>query len=280
MRIALGVEYDGRPFSGWQRQTHVSSVQQALETALSGVAGEPIHVVAAGRTDRGVHALAQVVHFDTVAHRPLTAWIRGSNALLPPEVAVLWAREVPEAFHARFSAQFRSYDYLLLNHPVRPALMQGLWGWHHQPLTLEAMRQGASLLLGKHDFSAFRAAECQARTPVKLLHEARVEQLGRRFRFSFRADAFLHHMVRNMVGALVAVGAGRNEPEWITYLLSCKDRTLAAPTFSAEGLYLKEVGYAPEWNLPAVPVRWPAGFVVNGEVDEDTHQDLWAHPSQ
>lgn len=258
----------------------MDSVQKALEIALSRVAGEPINVVAAGRTDRGVHALAQVVHFDTTAHRPLTAWIRGGNALLPPAVAVLWAREVPEVFHARFSAHFRSYDYLLLSHPVRPALMQGLWGWHHQSLVLETMRQGACQLLGEHDFSAFRAAGCQARTPVKCLHEARVEQQGQRFRFSFRADAFLHHMVRNMVGALVAVGAGRNGPEWITHLLSCKDRTLAAPTFSAEGLYLKEVGYAPEWNLPAVPVRWPVGFTMNGEFDEDTHQDLWAHPTR
>ncbi len=280
MRIALGIEYDGRPFSGWQRQPHASSVQQVLETALSGVAAEPVSVVAAGRTDRGVHALAQVVHFDTTAHRPLTAWIRGSNALLPPEVAVLWAREVPETFHARFSAHFRSYDYFLLNHPVRPALMQGLWGWHHQPLILETMRQGASRLLGEHDFSAFRAAECQAKTPVKCLHEVRIDQQGQRFRFFFKADAVLHHMVRNMVGAPVAVGAGRHEPEWIARLLSSRDRTCAAPTFSPEGLYLKEVGYAPEWNLPVVPVRWPVVFAVNGDIDEDTHQDLWAHPTR
>ena len=261
MRIALGVEYDGSGFCGWQRQPGLASVQEALETALGAVAGGAVGVVAAGRTDRGVHASGQVVHFDTQAERPVTAWVRGANALLPPGVAVLWAHPVPDAFHARFSAVSRSYHYLLLNHPVRNALMQGKWGWFHQPLDLARMREAVLLLPGTHDFSAFRAAECQAKTPVKTLHQAEVFRCGPLLQFRFTADAFLQHMVRNMVGALVAVGAGRREPGWVAQLLQCRDRTQGAPTFPADGLYLTGVGYPADWHLPGPATRYHGAFL-------------------
>ncbi|MDE2341804.1 MAG: tRNA pseudouridine(38-40) synthase TruA [Betaproteobacteria bacterium] len=261
MRFALGVEYDGSGFCGWQRQPDQPSVQEALETALGAIAGEPVTVVAAGRTDSGVHASGQVVHFDTQAHRPLTAWVRGTNALLPGGVAVLWAQPVPDSFHARFCAVRRSYQYLLLNHAVRNALMQGKWGWFHQPLDLERMREAARLLLGTHDFSAFRAAECQAKSPVKTLTQAEISIHGSLLRFSFTADAFLQHMVRNMVGALVAVGAGRSAPSWLGSLLESRDRTRGAPTFPPDGLYLTGVGYADEWQLPPPSTRYHGAFM-------------------
>ncbi len=250
MRYALGVEYDGLGYCGWQRQPERLSIQETLETALSGIGSEPINVIAAGRTDRGVHACAQVIHFDTEAQRPLTAWVRGVNALLPPGIAILWAHPVSPEFHARFSARSRSYRYLLLNHPVRPALMAGKLGWYHHELDLDLMRQGARFLLGKQDFSVFRAAECQAKTPLKTLLQAEVAQDGPVFSFSFTADAFLQHMVRNMVGALVMVGRGNEAPAWILELLKSRNRTLAAPTFSPDGLYLTGVGYEAHWNLP------------------------------
>ncbi|NDU92445.1 MAG: tRNA pseudouridine(38-40) synthase TruA [Ferrovum sp.] len=250
MRYALGVEYDGSGYCGWQRQLDRLSVQEALESALSGIANETISVIAAGRTDRGVHACGQVIHFDTQVQRPLTAWVRGVNALLPSGIAILWAHPVPQTFHARFSAHSRSYQYLLLNHPVRPALMAGKLGWYHHKLDLDRMQQGAQFLLGPQDFSAFRAAECQAKTPLKTLLQAEVRQDGPVFRFSFTADAFLQHMVRNMVGALVTVGHGQKTPRWIAELLVSRDRTLAAPTFSPDGLYLTGVGYETHWQLP------------------------------
>lgn len=253
MRIALGVEYDGAPFCGWQRQPHHFSVQAALEQALSKVAGESVTVVTAGRTDRGVHARAQVVHFDTIARRLPFAWVRGSNAHLPKAIAVRWAQPVPEAFHARFCARSRTYEYLLLNRTVRPALLYQKWGWYHQPLHLKLMQEGMLHVLGTHDFSAFRAAECQAKTPVKTMLQAQVERAGDLFYFRFRADAFLQHMVRNLVGALVYVGCGRQAPEWIAALLTGRDRTRAAPTFAPDGLYLTAIEYDPQWQIPKLP---------------------------
>ncbi len=250
MRYALGVEYDGSAYCGWQRQPDRLSIQEVLESALSGIASETVEAIAAGRTDRGVHACSQVIHFDTQAQRPLSAWVRGVNALLPTNIAVLWAHRVPEEFHARFSAHSRTYQYLLLNHPVRPALMSGKMGWYHRRLNLEKMQQGAQFLLGQQDFSAFRAAECQAKTPVKTLFQADVTEDGSVFKFSFTADAFLQHMVRNMVGALVFVGAGRENPSWIHELLKSRNRIFAAPTFSPDGLYLTGVGYEAHWQLP------------------------------
>ena len=250
VRIALGIEYDGSRFCGWQTQTAMCGVQDALQRALAVIAGHPVEVVAAGRTDAGVHATMQVVHFDTVAQRPDSAWVRGVNSFLPDSVVVLWAQPVNAGFHARFSAQTRSYRYLLLNHPVRPAIAAGRIGWFHAPLALAPMQAAAQLLVGTHDFSAFRAAECQAKSPIRTLHSLSVKQTGHRFSFDLSANAFLHHMVRNIVGALVYVGKGKYPPEWVGELLAQRDRSRAAPTFAADGLYLNAVRYAPEWGLP------------------------------
>jgi len=250
MRIALGVEYDGSAFSGWQTQPQGNTVQDALERALCEIAGTPLRVTCAGRTDAGVHATAQVAHADTPVARPENAWVRGVNAHLPDSIAVRWALQVPDEFHARFSARSRSYRYVLVNHAVRPALLAGKVGWFHLPLDVGAMRAGAELLVGEQDFSAFRAAECQAKTPVKTLHEAQVRREGDCIVFDFRASAFLHHMVRNMVGALVYVGKGAHAPEWIAELIASRNRGLAAPTFSPHGLYLSGVEYEARWQLP------------------------------
>ena len=250
MRIALGIEYDGSGFSGWQSQPNGNTVQDVLQTALSKIAGVKLTAHCAGRTDAGVHGIGQVVHIDPTVARPLTAWVRGVNTFLPPSVAVTWAREVDDGFHARFSARGRSYRYLLLNHPVRPALMASRVGWFHLPLDVEAMQAGAERLLGTHDFSAFRAAECQAKTPVKTLRRAEVRRQGDLVTFDFQADAFLHHMVRNLVGSLIFVGKGLRSPEWMSELLEQRDRTLAAPTFAPGGLYFMGVEYEEKWRLP------------------------------
>jgi tRNA pseudouridine38-40 synthase len=253
MRIALGIEYDGSRFCGWQTQPQGCGAQDALERGLAEIAGEPVSTVCAGRTDAGVHALGQVAHFDTTAQRPLAAWVRGTNALLPPALAVRWSHAVAADFHARYSAVSRSYRYLLLNREVRPAADNGKVGWFHLPLDLEKKRAGARLLLGEHDFSAFRAAECQARTPVRTLHRVEIAREGDLLTFDVRANAFLHHMVRNIVGCLVYVGKGRHPPEWMTEVLAGRDRARAAPTFEAAGLYLSEVEYDARWGLPSAP---------------------------
>jgi tRNA pseudouridine38-40 synthase len=250
VRIALGLEYDGSGFCGWQSQPGGCGVQDALEQALAAIAGEPVGAVTAGRTDTGVHALGQVVHFDTGAERPDSAWVRGVNAHLPRSVAVTWARRVDDQFHARFSALERRYVYVLLNRPSRPGLMWGKVGWYHAPLDLDAMRAGACHLIGEHDFSAFRAAECQAKTPVKILRELEIFRSGEFLLFHLRANAFLHHMVRNLIGSLVYVGKGKHPPEWIKELLEHRDRRQAAPTFAPDGLYLAGVGYEAKWKLP------------------------------
>ncbi len=257
MRIALGVEYDGRGFCGWQSQADAASVQDRLESAIAEIAAEPVRVHAAGRTDAGVHALQQVVHFDTSSARPLSAWVRGVNRHLPDSIAVLWSRAVPEDFHARFSAAGRHYRYLLFNRPVRPALASGRAGWFARPLELSPMREAAAMLIGEHDFSAFRAAECQAKSPVKTLHRLAIGRQGDVITFELHASAFLHHMVRNIVGALVYVGNGRQVPGWLATLLASRDRSRAAPTFAADGLYFAGVDYAAEWGLPATTP--PAG---------------------
>ncbi len=253
-RIALGLEYDGRAFCGWQVQPDVATVQAALENALSRMAGHSVRVHAAGRTDTGVHGAMQVAHFDTSACRPITAWVRGVNSFLPTGIAVLWAREVSDAFHSRFSARARHYRYLLINHPVRPALWAGRIGWVHQALDLAAMRETAGLLLGEHDFSSFRAAECQAKTPVKTLKKLTIHQEGNLLICDFSADAFLHHMVRNLMGALLHVAKGNENPEWITGLLARRDRSAAPPTFMPDGLYLAGVSYPPEYDIPSEPL--------------------------
>lgn len=245
----MGVEYDGSAFNGWQSQPDGRTVQDALEAALSTVAAEPVRARCAGRTDAGVHALCQVVHFDTTAERPDTAWVRGVNANLPATVAVRWAQPVNEDFHARFSAQGRRYRYVLLNRPQRPALWSRYAGWHHVALDAEAMQQASQLWLGEHDFSAFRAAECQAKSPVKTLYRADVQRQGDWLIFDFHASAFLHHMVRNLVGTLVYVGKGAHPPAWAAEVLASRSRDVAAPTFSAAGLYFAGVDYDPAFGL-------------------------------
>ena len=250
MRIALALEYDGSRFLGWQTQPGGGTVQDVLEGALAAIAGERIDVTCAGRTDRGVHALGQVVHFDCGAARPESAWVRGVNALLPESVAVQWARAVPPEFHARYGARERTYRYVLINRAVRPALAARHAGWFHLPLEVAAMRAAARLLEGEHDFSAFRSAECQAKSPVRTLHALEIESRGERIDFVLRANAFLHHMVRNIVGTLVTVGKGKHPPAWAGEVLASRDRASAAPTFAAEGLYLEQVAYEEKWDLP------------------------------
>ena len=250
MRVALGVEYDGSHFHGWQKQPGGDTVQDALESALAHIAGRRIDVVCAGRTDAGVHATGQVVHFDTPVDRPLTAWVRGVNSFLPQAVAVRWARAVSDGFHARFSACGRCYRYVLINRPQRMGVWHGRAGWYHHELNVETMQQAAQLLLGEHDFSAFRAADCQAKSPLKTMRKANVQRSGEMIVFDFEAGAFLHHMVRNLVGTLVYVGQGRQAPGWVAELLVSRNRSLAAPTFSAAGLYLVDVKYEALWDLP------------------------------
>lgn len=251
MRLALGVEYDGSAFRGWQTQPGGETVQDTLESALSQIAGVSIDVVCAGRTDAGVHAIAQVVHFDTRVDRPLSAWVRGVNSFLPPAVAVRWAHPVHDGFHARFSAYGRCYRYILINRPQRTGVWHGRAGWYHHPLDVEIMQLAAALLLGEHDFSAFRAADCQAKSPVKTIRRANVRRSGDMIVFDFEAGAFLHHMVRNLVGSLVYVGQGKHPPGWMAQLMASGDRRLAAPTFAAAGLYLVGVHYESHWGLPA-----------------------------
>lgn len=257
MRLALGVSYDGSVFEGWQSQPSKNTVQDALESALCAVADAPVRVSAAGRTDAGVHAAAQVVHFDSDSARPLNAWVRGTNAHLPAEIAVQWAQEVDGEFHARFSALQRSYRYVLYNHPVRNALWSRHVGWYHRELDIGQMDAAAQAFVGEHDFSAFRSSECQAKSPVRTVRTARVWAAGPHVIFDFSANAFLHHMVRNMVGSLVYVGSGRQLPGWIGELMSARDRSAAAPTFSPEGLYLSGVEYPERWVLPGFARMMP-----------------------
>lgn len=250
MRVALGVEYAGDAFEGWQSQRHGRTVQDHLEGAISAIAGHPVRLHCAGRTDAGVHATAQVVHFDTSSTRPQTSWVRGVNSCLRSPVVVRWAAVVDDEFHARFSAMARRYRYILHNAPVKPALLARRVGWYHGPLDEVRMAEAASHLLGRHDFSAFRAAGCQAKSPLKIMHEARVRRDGDYLVFDFHANAFLHHMVRNLVGGLVYVGKGNFAPDWMGELLVNGDRRLAAPTFPADGLYLCGVDYPSRWPLP------------------------------
>ena len=252
MRIVLGLEYCGTGFHGWQSQPQGNTVQDVLEAALTQIAGEPLGVICAGRTDAGVHATQQVVHFETLMERPLSAWVRGVNSHLPSGVAVRWAQPVSDDFHARFSARGRRYRYLLLNRAQRPGLWQGRVGWFHLPLDIALMQSAAQRLLGEHDFSAFRAANCQAKTPVKHMSRAEISVRGNLIVFDFEATAFLHHMVRNLVGTLVYIGKGAQAPGWVDELLLARDRQQAAPTFSPDGLYFRGPVYEAHWNLPAL----------------------------
>lgn len=264
-RIVLGLEYCGAAYEGWQTQVHGRTVQDNLTPAVIAIAGETVQLQCAGRTDAGVHAAVQVAHFDTCAKRPLTAWVRGVNAHLPAGIAVNWAREVDDSFHARFSALSRRYRYVLLNRPVRSALLYGRVGWYHAPLDVGAMQRAAAFLVGVHDFSAFRAAQCQAYSPVRDLRLAQITAQGEWIVFDFEANAFLHHMIRNLVGALLHVGKGAAAPAWIGDLLGMRDRRLAPPTFAPDGLYLAGVTYPDDWNLPEqgriiAPLFLPSGL--------------------
>ena len=257
MRVALGIEYNGAAFCGWQTQPEVPNVQDTLESALKAFATVPISTVCAGRTDTGVHATHQVVDFEVPVTRPMTAWVRGVNTFLPSGVAVRWAKEVPDDFSARFSATERTYEYWILNDPVRSPLMNGLVGWVFRPCDEVKMQEAAQYLLGEHDFTSFRASECQAKSPVRTIHEVTFKRYDRMIGIRLRANAFLHHMVRNIVGSLVYVGTGRESVAWFKEVLEARNRTVAAPTFAAAGLYLVGVRYPEELGLPSYsPAPW------------------------
>ena len=250
-RIALGIEYKGARYRGWQRQeSGVPSVQAALEKALSQVAAEPVSLMCAGRTDAGVHASGQVVHFDTRVERPLKAWIMGGNANLPPDISVTWAKVMPAEFHARFKAFARRYRYVIYNDPIRPAHMAEEVTWNHRPLDVARMREAAAHLVGTHDFTSFRAVQCQAKSPVKTVHHLEVIEHGRFIVIDVRANAFLHHMVRNFAGVLMTIGAGEREPGWVAEVLAARDRRAGGVTAHPYGLYLVQVEYPPEFELP------------------------------
>lgn len=249
-RIAAIVEYDGSGFSGWQWQDSAPSVQETVEKALTQVANEPIRVVTAGRTDAGVHACAQVIHFDSSAVRSDYAWLRGANSNLPPQVALLWAGKVSPEFHARFAAIGREYRYVILNRSVRPTLLDKRVTHEYRPLDITRMQPAASLLVGTHDFSSFRAMQCQAKSPVRELRRLNVTRQGDFVLIEAAANAFLHHMVRNLAGVLMDIGAGEQEPEWAQRVLEARDRTLGGITAAPDGLYLTAVDYPEHFKIP------------------------------
>ena len=252
MRMAAIVEYDGSNFSGWQWQDCAPSVQQAVEKALSQVADTPIRVVTAGRTDAGVHASAQVIHFDTEVQRSDYAWLRGANSNLPDSVALLWASEVDPGFHARFAATGREYHYVILNRSVRPTYLAQRVTHEYRPLDVERMQSAAALLVGTHDFSSFRAMQCQAKSPVRTLRELTVNSRGGFIVIKAAANAFLHHMVRNLAGVLMDIGAGEREPDWARVVLDARDRTVGGITAPPDGLYLTAVEYPAQFNIPSI----------------------------
>lgn len=263
-RIALGLEYDGSAFRGWQTQAHALGIQSVLEQALSSVADHPIEVTAAGRTDAGVHALIQVVHFDTTAERSDRGWTLGATANLPKQITALWAREVGEGFHARYSAQARSYRYFILNRATRPAIAADYLSWVREPLDATKMHEAAQLLLGEHDFSSFRAAQCQSRTPMRNVHSISVARNADIIEIAVTANAFLHHMVRNIAGVLIAIGKGEERIEWAREVLDARDRTFGGITAPPGGLYLTAVRYATALALPSETSGRPAFLAVHG----------------
>jgi tRNA pseudouridine38-40 synthase len=250
VRYALGLSYRGSAYHGWQSQPDGNTVQDRLEAALAQFADQPIRTMCAGRTDAGVHALNQVVHFETDRQRELHSWVRGTNRFLASDIAVQWCLQVAAQFHARASARGRRYAYLLLESRVRPAIEHGGVGWSFRALDGDAMREAAQPLIGERDFSAFRSIECQAASPVKILRSIHIERCGAYWRFEFDANAFLHHMVRNIVGSLVAVGAGLRQPAWLAQVLDSRSRELAAPTFAPDGLYFVGPYYDAEHGIP------------------------------
>jgi len=261
MRMALGVSYNGQPWQGWQSQPSGQTVQDQLEAALARFATQPVSTLCAGRTDAGVHGLMQVVHFTPLVERSPASWVRGTNTFLPPSIAVQWAHPVPERFHARASAIGRRYAYVLLQSPVRPSVEAGRVGWVFRPLDGAAMQAAAAHLLGTHDFTSFRASACQALSPIKTLRQITITRRGAPgaetasgtpcyWRFEFEADAFLHHMIRNIMGCLLAIGEGRQKAGWMAQVLAARSRNAAAPTFSPDGLYFLGPLYDAHWGLP------------------------------
>jgi tRNA pseudouridine38-40 synthase len=250
-RVALGLEYDGTGFAGWQSQRSARGVQSLVEAALSPVAAEPVSLICAGRTDAGVHAFGQVVHFDTHARRSARAWVLGANTNLPADICVAWARPVPQHFHARYSAEARTYRYQVFNRPVRSALAARGATWIRHPLDHARMQSAAPALLGSHDFSAFRSAESQSHSPIRRVEALSVIRKGEFVFIEVTANAFLHHMVRNIVGLLIAIGQGDEEPGWARQVLESKERTKGGPTAPAQGLYLWSVRYSRAFGLPA-----------------------------
>lgn len=254
MRIALGIEYDGSSFNGWQaQQPGVRTVQSVVEQALSAVAAHPVSVVCAGRTDAGVHAVGQVVHFDSDAPRSPRAWTLGTNTLLPPDASVRWAQPVEETFHARFSATARQYRYLILNQPTRPALLRNRVSWQMRPLDVARMNAAAAHLLGEHDFTAYRAQQCQSKSPVRVIRHLTVTRHGAYLSIDVLANAFLHHMVRNIAGVLMTIGQGEREPDWAREVLEGRDRKLGGVTAPPQGLYLVAVEYPVAFAVPGAP---------------------------
>jgi tRNA pseudouridine38-40 synthase len=258
MRLALGISYNGQAYSGWQSQPSGNTVQDHLEAALQRFTTTAINTVCAGRTDAGVHGLVQVVHFDTEVQRQEFSWVRGTNTFLPPDIAVQWAQHVPDAFHARNSARSRRYAYVLLESPVRPSVEAGRVGWAFRPLDEEALRAGVAHLIGTHDFTSFRASSCQSPTPVKTLTRIGISRRGPYWRFEFEGNAFLHHMIRNIMACLVYVGQGVHGPDWMREVLQARSRDAAAPTFSPDGLYFLGPVYEDHWGLPnqAAAYHW------------------------
>ena len=250
MRLALGISYNGQAYQGWQSQLSGLTIQDKLEAALGKFTMHRVSTLCAGRTDSGVHGLMQVIHFDTPLERPASSWVRGTNAFLPRDIAVEWAQVVPSEFHCRASALSRRYAYILVESAVRPSVDAGRVGWFYRPLDMDAMQQAAKYLLGEHDFTSFRASACQALSPVKTLQRIEISRRGAYWRFEFEATAFLHHMIRNIMGCLLLVGQGKQAPEWMKDVLAALDRDAAAPTFSPDGLYFLGPRYAPHWGLP------------------------------
>lgn len=263
MRVALGIEYDGTAYNGWQRQKSGVGIQSLVEEAVSGVADEPVEVVCAGRTDSGVHASGQVAHFDTGAQRSLRGWLLGINSALPQDINANWVSFADDEFHARFSATSRSYRYLVLNRPVRSALHRNRAWWVFEPLDELAMRKASECLLGEHDFSAFRAAGCQASTPVREIQTLRVARQDDWLSITVTANAFLQHMVRNITGVLVAIGKGDEEPSWARSVLESRDRTQGGVAAPAHGLTLIAVDYPPQFKIPSGPDPESGGFVYD-----------------
>ena len=252
MKIALGIEYCGYDYYGWQRQTIPNTIQEHVEKALSVVAAEQINITCAGRTDTGVHALQQVVHFDTNAEREPHAWMLGANTKLPADIAVTWAKQIDDDFHARFSALNRTYQYLILNRRARPAIFNGRVTWECRELDVQRMRLAANALQGQHDFTSFRASACQAKSPMRTVHSLKIHRLENWFLLTICANAFLHHMVRNIAGVLMMIGTGKQEVSWCEEVLLAKDRTAGGVTAPPHGLYLVDIEYPERYAIPRV----------------------------